>query len=393
MTTSKGARTPKGAEPARSKRIPAAEGAYHGDLERILFVSAGLSPRGGGIAAAGRLLLAATREWAADRGVALRVLTLGEVDELPAGVDGEAFGGNRGALARAVWRAQLFEGCRHHVYDFLGMARIQGVLPRGWRARYLLYLYGIECWRPLRGSRRRALLGAADRLACSAYTAARLREMNPHAPAVTPLHLALGERRAGGEPDEHLIGSLGDRTILIVGRLAPGERYKGHDELLAAAAQLASRHPDVQLVIAGDGEDRPRLERAARSLGIADRVRFAGFVDEATLDALYQRCAVFAMPSKDEGFGFVYLEAMRAGKPCVALSESAAAEIVVDGETGRLVEPGVEPLAAAISELLADPAWAAALGAAGRERWRRQFHAESFRARFPHTSTHWSARR
>src|SRR5262249_46658524 len=154
---------------------------------------AGLSPRGGGIAAAGRLLLDATRGWAAERGLAVRLLTLGEESDIPRGVDGEALAGNRGALARAVWRSQLFEGYRDHVYDFLGMARIQGMLPAGMRARYLLYLYGIECWLPLRGTRRRALDGATVRLASSAHTVSRLKTTNPDAPTVMPVHLALGE--------------------------------------------------------------------------------------------------------------------------------------------------------------------------------------------------------
>jgi len=362
-TSSQGVRTPKGAEPAPANRL--------------LFVSAGLSPRGGGIAAAGRLLLGATREWAAARQATLRVLTLGSADELPLGVVGEAFDGDRGRLARAVWRAQL-EGYRHHVYDFLGVARVQGMLPHLMRARYLLYLYGIECWRPLRGSRRRALTGAAVRLACSAETAARLRRHNPAAPAPRTLHLALGDDLASGRPDPELLAAVGSGFALIVGRLASGERYKGHDPLLEAVARLASEHPTLRLVVAGDGDDRPRLEARAQEHGIADRVRFTGFVDEATLAALYARCALFAMPSSDEGFGFVYLEAMRAGKACIALARSASAEIVADGETGLLVAPGVAPLAAALDTLLRDPALAAAMGKAGRRRWQREFRPQRF---------------
>ncbi|HEV8630100.1 MAG TPA: glycosyltransferase [Thermoanaerobaculia bacterium] len=367
MAIFQGVRTPKGAEPARASRL--------------LFVSAGLSPRSGGIAKAGRLLLDATRQWAAGRGASLRLLTLGGEEDLLQGVDGEAFAGNRNALARALWSAQLLEGYGHQVYDFLGVARIQGVLPARLRARYLLYLYGLECWRPLHGSRRRALDGAATRLACSAYTIERLRRHNPHAPPVEPLHLALGEAApADGAPDDTLLRDLGDRFLLIVGRLAPGERYKGHDELLAALAALAPRYAHLKLAVVGEGADRPRLEERARALGIAGRVRFTGFVDDATLAALYERCNLFAMPSDGEGFGFVYLEAMRAGKPCIARQDSAAAEIVVDGETGRLIGAGVEPLAAAIAELLAGPARAAAMGAAGRARWQGEFRPARFAA-------------
>lgn len=357
------------------------EGAAANSGERLLFVSAGLSSRGGGVAAAGRLLLAATRDLVARRGVVLRVLTLG--DEIPAGFEGQAFAGNRAALAQAVWRSQLFEGYEHHLYDFLGVARIQGVLPRRLRARYLLYLYGIECWRPLRGSRLKALTGAAVRLACSLYTVERLRHHNPRAPAVTPLHLALDDDRSDpGDADQRMLDELGRAFVLVVGRMAPGERYKGHDELLTALTVLAPAQPELRLVIVGEGDDRRRLEAKARELGVVGRVSFAGFVNDATLSALYRNCALFAMPSIGEGFGFVYLEAMRAGRPCIARADSAAAEIVVGGETGRLVAAGVEPLAAAIDGLIADPARAAALGAAGRERWERDFRPQVFTDRF-----------
>jgi phosphatidylinositol alpha-1,6-mannosyltransferase len=346
--------------------------------KRLLFVSVGLSPHGGGIATAGRLLLRAVRDFAEERDVEVRLLTLGGSDEVPHGVDGQAFDGDRRALARAVWRAQFGEGFRHQVYDFLGVARIQGILPRAFVARYLLYVYGIEVWRPLAGARRRALAAATVRLACSAHTVERLRAHNPRAPVVTPLHLAMSADGDGGHPvDEALLARLGEGFVLIVGRMQ-GDRYKGHEDLLAALAQLAPAHPGLRLAIVGEGHDRARLEARARELGVAERAIFTGFVDAATLSAIYRRCGVFAMPSEGEGFGLVYLEAMRAGKPCVALLGSAAAEIVVDGVTGRLVTPGAEPLKQALCELLHDPAATAALGAAGRERWHHAFRPELF---------------
>lgn len=346
--------------------------------KRLLFVSVGLSPRGGGIATAGRLLLRTVRDFADERDVELRLLTLGGRDEVPHGVDGQAFDGDRRGLARAVWKAQFGEGFRHQVYDFLGVARIQGILPRAFTARYLLYVYGIEVWRPLAGARRRALDAATVRLACSSHTVERLHRHNPRAPQVTPLHLAMSADGDGGHPvDTDLLGRVGEGFVLIVGRME-GDRYKGHEDLLATLARLAAAHPALRLVVVGEGRDRQRLEARARELGVADRVVFTGFVDAPTLSAIYRRSSIFAMPSDGEGFGLVYLEAMRAGKPCVALQGSAAAEIIVDGETGRLVEPGAEPLERVLAELLRDPLSTAAMGAAGRERWHHAFRPELF---------------
>jgi phosphatidyl-myo-inositol dimannoside synthase len=163
--------------------------------------------------------------------------------------------------------------------------------------------------------------------------------------------------------------------------MAAGERYKGHDELLDVLRRLAPAHPALRLVVAGGGDDQPRLESEATRLGVANRVQFTGFVDGATLSELYRRCAALVMPSSAEGFGLVYLEAMRAGKPCVALAGSAAAEIVADGVTGLLIATGAEPLATAIAALMADPARREAMGRAGRERFLQHFRAESFATR------------
>lgn len=356
--------------------------------KRLLFVSVGLSPRGGGIATAGRLLLRTVRDFAEERDVELRLLTLGGRDEVPHGVDGQAFDGDRRALARAVWKAQFGEGFRHQVYDFLGVARIQGILPRSFTARYLLYVYGIEVWRPLAGARRRALDSATVRLACSAHTVERLRVHNPRAPRVTPLHLAMSADGDGGQaPDGEVLARLGEGFLLIVGRME-GDRYKGHEDLLAALALLAPAHPGLRLVVVGEGNDRGRLEARADELGVADRVVFTGFVDAATLSAIYHRASVFVMPSDGEGFGLVYLEAMRAARPCVALAGSAAAEIIVDGKTGRLIEPGAQSLECALEELLRDPVTSAAMGAAGRQRWHEAFRPELFAGNLrPHLET------
>jgi len=153
-------------------------------------------------------------------------------------------------------------------------------------------------------------------------------------------------------------------------------------EATANLPRLLAELPTTRLVVAGDGDDRPRLEARAAALGLAPQVCFTGFVSEATLGELYRRAALFVMPSRGEGFGLVYLEAMRAGKPCVAARASAAAEIVADQETGLLVDPeDPADLAAALGRLLADPELARAMGERGRRRGERLFTPERFRQR------------
>ncbi|HTQ81062.1 MAG TPA: glycosyltransferase family 4 protein [Thermoanaerobaculia bacterium] len=301
----------------------------------------------------------------------------------PAGTPTRSFGGRQGTLALDLWWRQIRNRQAAYVYDLLGPARLQAWLPGSWRAPYLVPLYGIEAWRPLPWDRFEALANANVRLAISAFTAVRAREANPGLPEIDLLPLCLEERPPTGTVDGSLLDRVGEGYVLIVGRMAATERYKGHAQLLMAISQLRSRRPDLRLVIAGEGDDRPRLERLAAGLGLASpRVFFTGFVSEATLAHLYQRCAIFAMPSTGEGFGLVYLEAMQAGRPCLAARGSAAAEVVDDGVTGFLVDP-LDPQAIAdrLDRLLDEPELAQRLGEAGRRRFLTTFSRERFNAR------------
>lgn len=342
----------------------------------LVFVSTGLELDGGGRAAAGRLLAGAAARFAAERGMGFRLLTLGKNGAPSPTAETRSFAGRPAALAWSLWREQAAGRRTAYVFDLLGPARVQAYVPPSFRARYLIPLLGIEVWRPLSLDRRKALANATVKFAISRHTLDRALPFCPDLAGTAVLPLALEEREPAGAVDLAVLKQAGEGFFLIVGRMATTERYKGHDQMLAALP------PGARLVVAGDGDDRPRLSAKAAELGVADRVFFAGFVSEATLAELYRRCAALVMPSRGEGFGLVYLEAMRAGKPCVAARGSAAEEIVLDGETGVLVDPDDrEELARALAGLLGVPAGARRMGAAGRERWQREFGADRFRER------------
>lgn len=158
-------------------------------------------------------------------------------------------------------------------------------------------------------------------------------------------------------------------TVLVPARLDP---QKGHRTVLEAARLL----PHVTFLLAGDGPMRQDLEGKATQMGIADRVHFLGF--QADMAALYAQCDIVCLGSLFEGFPLSVLEAMAAARPVVAGRIPGIDEIVVDGETGLLVQPG-DPtaLAAALERLFRDPVHAAALGTRGRKRVEREFSAEA----------------
>ena len=147
-----------------------------------------------------------------------------------------------------------------------------------------------------------------------------------------------------------------------VGRL---KRYKGVDIVLEAFAKLD--RPDARLEIAGAGEYRPELERLARSLGIASRVRFAGYVSVESKRELLRRAWASVFASPKEGWGLTNIESAACGTPVIASDSPGLRESLIDGETGILVGHGdVSALAAAMARIASDPGLVELLGVAGR---------------------------
>jgi phosphatidylinositol alpha-1,6-mannosyltransferase len=169
------------------------------------------------------------------------------------------------------------------------------------------------------------------------------------------------------------VGFGGRPTVVCVSRLV---RRKGQDALIAALPLIRSTVPDVALLLVGGGPDRDRLQRLAVREGVAEAVRFVGEVTREQLPSYYAAGDVFAMPCRTrrggldvEGLGMVYLEASAVGLPVVAGNSGGAPEAVQEGRTGFVVHDPLSPPAIArrLVPLLADPALAAGIGAAGRE--------------------------
>jgi glycosyltransferase involved in cell wall biosynthesis len=161
----------------------------------------------------------------------------------------------------------------------------------------------------------------------------------------------------------------GERVVAVVGSLYG---VKGHQYLLQGAPVVLETCPSTVFLIAGRGDCGAALKEQARSLGIDERVRFLGFRQDVS--ALLAICDVFVLPSLSEGLSIAILEAMAAAKPVVTTRVGGNPELVVDGETGILVEPAdARGLASAVTRILADPAEARRLGENGLSRVRSRF--------------------
>ena len=206
---------------------------------------------------------------------------------------------------------------------------------------------------------RRVLMGADLRtapsrdLAQKALTLHRVTapiEIVPH--GVRPWPGPLPDKAEGGPLE-----------LVTVARLVARKRL---DTLLAALATLPDL--DLRLTLVGDGPERQKLEAQTRELGLTARVRFTGYVDEATKRAFLAQADLFVLASTHEGFGIVYLEAMQHGLPIIAAADGGQADFLEDGRTGRLIAKATptvssDHLARAIRSLATDQAARARMAA------------------------------
>ena len=225
----------------------------------------------------------------------------------------------------------------------LFMAPLAALLSRLLRIPYWLQLHGIEAWqRPSRVTAA-AVQSAEVVTAVSRYTRHRFLQWSEIAPdRVRVLANTVEARFQPGPKPLALIerhGLAGRRVALTVSRLAASERYKGHDRVIAAMPAVLRRVPDAVYLIAGDGDDRTRLEGLVASAGLATSVSFAGAVLDRELPDYYRLADTFVMPSTGEGFGIVFLEAAATGLPVIAGNRDGSVDALADGVLGILVDP------------------------------------------------------
>jgi phosphatidyl-myo-inositol dimannoside synthase len=131
----------------------------------------------------------------------------------------------------------------------------------------------------------------------------------------------------------------GKLIMLTVGRLDPHERRKGHDKIIKALPEIMQTFANVVYLVVGEGDDRARLQTLAHSLGIDDAVLFAGRVEPDELPLFYRLADLFVMPSTQEGFGIVFLEAAASGLHAIGGNADGSVDALADGALGTLVDP------------------------------------------------------
>lgn len=252
------------------------------------------------------------------------------------------------------------------VSTHLNFGPLARLMKRLTGAPFTLVVHGIDV-HPGLSAQRIAALRSADRLiAVSRWTRDQLLALGgiqPDRVTILPNTYDNGRFTVTQRP-AHLLERYrirsDEKIILTVGRLDPGERYKGYDQVLKALPSIRQAFGAIRYMIVGRGADRDRIESLAKELRVDDLVIFTGFVSDAELPDHYRLADVFAMPSTGEGFGIVFLESMGCGTPVLAGNIEGSVDALMDGRLGVLVDPHSTPaVTAGVISLLKreGPAW------------------------------------
>lgn len=291
--------------------------------------------------------------------------------------------GNETLIVNSKRKAVYYALTRRWSHDLvfvwhLGLLRL---LPffRFSKIRVVAMLLGIEAWKEHGGLTRKQLEKVDLFLSISDHTWRSFLQFNRQYEdkAHQTILLGIGSPLQGETP----LPSA-QPAALMLSRLSKDEDYKGHREVIGAWSRVLQNIPAAELWIVGDGDLRNDLERLVAELNLEKQVRFWGHVSDDTKEELLQDCRCLVMPSRGEGFGLVYLEAMRVGRPCLVSTLDAGREVVNPPEAGLAANPDSEDeLADTICRLLGSgPEWQQ-WSAQARRRYEENYTAKHFQER------------
>jgi phosphatidyl-myo-inositol dimannoside synthase len=257
-----------------------------------------------------------------------------------------------------------------------------GLKKMGLLKSYIVVLHGTEAWEEKDWLQRVAVRKAASVVATTSYTASvfcKHNRLRHDQTCIIPLAVSESDVPEPSWKRQNCT----ELKVLTVGRLTAIERYKGVDTLIEAVEALQKKGVIIKLTVVGKGDDVPRLQEKASRLGLNGRVEFLGEVPDNRLHQAYQDCDLFAMPSKGEGFGIVFLEAMRYGKPCIGGDHGGTPEVIDHGIDGYLVKHGdVDGLVRYLVEFYQNPKLLEDLGL-------RAYQSLKSKYLFPHMQNNW----
>ncbi len=218
------------------------------------------------------------------------------------------------------------------------------------KTQLVLLAHGIEVWEPV-GTMKNKMLHCCDLiLAVSQYTKNKLMEvqeieekkllvLNNSLDPFLPLPVSNAAKEAAVRERYGL--KKDDIVLMTLTRLSSKEKYKGYDSVLHAIKELKIQYPSIKYLVVGmyDKAEKRRLDAIIDQLELTGDIIFAGFVPDSELAAHFAVADLYIMPSKKEGFGIVFIEAMYYGKPVIAGNKDGSADALCNGRFGLLIDP------------------------------------------------------
>lgn len=244
--------------------------------------------------------------------------------------------------------------------------------------QYLSFIFGIDVWNIKDVSRLKLIKNANSIISCSRFTISKmekiLQEKIINAQCIWP----------GTDTDEipkkELIRSDEKFNILILGRIV--NSLKGHDVLIDSFKKLIKSFNNLRLIIVGEGEYKKKLEIKVKNNNLENYILFTGFLNETEMNKIWSSTDLFAMPSKTEGFGLVYIEAMRYSIPVICSNEDSGCEINKDGHTGYNVNlNNKDQLTKKIADLIKNKEMRIKMGINANKLWKEKFNLTAYEKR------------
>jgi len=236
------------------------------------------------------------------------------------------------------------------ISSLLNFSVIAPILRGASSIPYWTVAHGVEAWGLKKGRRHSAFWASNKILPVSRFTmdsVLRNRPMSARGSIREQVRLfpnTFDESKFKIAPKPpHLLSRYGirpdEKVILTITRLAREEGYKGYDTVLLALPSVLKSSPKTKYLIGGKGSDLGRITQMVAEKGLRDHVILPGFIPDKELVEHYNLCDLFVMPSKKEGFGIVFLEALGCGKPVLAGNKDGSVDALNGGELGVLVDP------------------------------------------------------
>lgn len=275
-----------------------------------------------------------------------------------------SFGKYRALLLRKllfslrIFREVIFSKPTFIICGHINFSPLCYMIQKFLRIKYAILTHGVEVWNISGKLKLKALKQAYLITSISNFTKDKIIEQVPEIKNKIKLlpNTVDGSLFCPKPSNKGLIDRYGlknKNVLLTVARLDPTEQCKGYDNVIKVLPDILRDIPDLKYIIVGTGQDIHRVKSLVRELGLEDYVVFCGFVPNKQLVDYYNLCDLFIMPSKQEGFGIVFLEALACGKPVVAGNKDGSVDAVLNGQLGILVDPdSKEEIGKAIVDVL-----------------------------------------